>query len=38
MNKININLFNYKELKGYATILIGSSFSGKSVLIKEILY
>ena len=38
MEKLNINSFDYNELKGYATILIGSSFSGKSVLIKEILY
>ncbi len=38
MAQLNINTFDYGDLVGYCTVLIGSSGSGKSRLIKEIMY
>ena len=38
MAQLNINTFDYGDLIGYCTVLIGSSGSGKSRLIKEIMY
>ncbi len=38
MEQLNVNSFEYTDLLGFCTILIGSSGSGKSRLIKEIMY
>ena len=38
MAQLNINTFEYADLVGYCTLLVGSSGSGKSRLIKEIMY
>ena len=33
-----MNTFDYNKLVGYCTVLVGASGSGKSRIIKEILY
>jgi hypothetical protein len=38
MNELNINSFDLKQLIGMCTLLIGSGGSGKSVLIREIMF
>ena len=38
MDNLNINSFDFNRLINHCTILIGSSFSGKSVMIRDILY
>jgi hypothetical protein len=38
MDNLNINSFDFNRLINHCTILIASSFNGKSVLIKDILY
>lgn len=38
MDTLNINKFDYSRLIGKCTVLVGQSNSGKSRIIKEIMY
>jgi len=38
MDNLNVNSFDFNRLINHCTILIASSYSGKSFMIKDILY
>lgn len=38
MDNLNINSFDFNRLINHCTILIASSYSGKSIMIRDILY